>query len=550
MSCPGIEVNEVTEGIADNTKTTFILADQDQGASAFTTFKFKLLDLLRVFSVRLPEGEYHPQTEQELADIFETGAANELFVPDGESITVTYDKSFTHEKVWKLGAGSSIKLGRTSERVEITLSDTLPDYFISMKNPDTETFGKVILTDRMVFKEQTPNTNIFFYLKASPASRFEISNNITLDGFKWAGAVVNDDDNTKSFLFTIQNSQIFNVRQGISIVNGLGEVENFGSSSNIGPIVGKTALSFVADETLPATDYLTKDTKLLVLPGESGLYFRPTDTSTRYKVENTDALGGGDGLRGLSSAITVNSVQNDGTGKAQFNVTPGEEPTLGEVIQNNSFAESTYNLARPPIKVGSGFYVLDIAFTGSITGGSFSRNGSPSTNVNVVSESNRGIAESMTVGGFNSTGTFPVVALTSATFVDMDFTTTPISELVNQERLILVDADNGTFEYIDEEPRVMKVQGTYNMTGGTGGNQSSIYEWKLIHKPFGGSFQDIPDSQPVAFGVTENTDAANATFTGDILLTKGDQIKPQERRVSGTRSDFQRNPFVVIATRS
>ena len=553
MSFTRIEINELIEGTADDTKTTFLAADQEQTPSAFSTFKFKLLDLLKVFSVRLPEGEHHVKSEQELSDIFEIGATGELFIPDGTATTIFYDASFTQSKVWKLGAGSSLELARTSSSVELTLSDTMSDYFISMKNPDTETFGVIVLDGRLVIKEQTPDTNTLFYLKASPTSRFEISNNISVEEVKWVGAVVNEG--TTPFVYTIQNSVFRNVRQGISIVNGLGEIENFGSLKGASPAAfdRKTSLSFVSDDAV-ATDYVVGDTKLITLPTEAGIYFRPTtNVTTRYVVRDTDILGGGDGLKTDITPITINSVQDDGNNKAQFNVTATEEPVLGEVVENSGFTTNTaYNKARPVIAQGSGFYVLDIPFGSDESGGSFQTGSAQSDNINVVSKNNIAIATSMIVGGFKNNGTVNV-GNPGSTFVDFDFSADPIVALTNQERFNIIDADTGEFEYTGQETLVIRIIGTLNAgggTGGAGGGNNGSYLWK-IQKALAATpttFVDITDSQPANFGFTSNEDSLESTFLADVSLSTGDRLKPQLSQPSTTRSDFELRPFIVSAT--
>ena len=544
MSFTRIEINELIEGIADDTKTTFIPADQEQTPNAFTTFKFKIKDLLRVFGIRLPEGEVHVKSEQELADIFETGAADELFIPDGTTITIFYDASFTQSKVWKLGAGSSLTLTRTDQSVELTLGSSMTEPFITMKNPDTETFTNVNLRN-MTIKEEVENTNTLFFLKASAASRFEISENSSIENVKWVGAVVNDV--AGFFVYTLQNTRFLDVRQGMTIVNGLGEVENFGSLKGASPAAfdRKTSLSFVGDDAITA-DYVVRDTKLITLPTEAGIYFRPTTNAfSRYIVKETDVLGGGEGLKLDITPITINSVQDDGNGKAQFNVTATEEPVLGEVVQNSGFTTNTaYNKARPVIAQGSGFYVLDIPF-GTDEGGSFQTGSAQSDNVNVTSEGNIGIATSMIVGGFNLDTLIATTA--NMGFADFDFEGNAIA-LTTQERFILIDGDTGEIEYTGLETLVLRIVGTLNVDGSTGMNTNGIFEWK-IQADVGSGFADIPDSHPAFFALTNSTDAAESTFIAVIELKTGDRLKPQHNRNSGMRTGFGLLPFVVNVTR-
>ena len=414
-----------------------------------------------------------------------------------------------------------------------------------MKNPDTETFTKVVIKQISII-EETPNTNTVFFLKASSASRFEISNTVSIEEVAWVGAIVNNVSGF--FVYTLQNSRFLDVRQGMVIVNGLGETENFGSLKGVSPAAfdRKTSLSFVSDDAV-TTDYIVRDTKLITLPTEAGIYFRPTtNVSTRYIVKDTDVLGPGDGLKTDITPITINSVQDDGNGKAQFNVTATEEPVLGEVVQNSGFTTNTaYNKARPVIAQGSGFYVLDIPF-GTDEGGSFQTGSAQSDNVNVTSEGNIGIATSMIIGGFNLDTLISTTA--NLGFADFDFTANPVIALTTQERFILIDEDTGEIEYTGLETLVLKVTGTLNADGSSGAAVNGTFEWK-VQADVGSGFADIPDSHPSVFGITSSTDASASTFDAVIELKTGDRLKPQHNRSSGTRPSFGLLPFVVNVTR-
>lgn len=123
-------------------------------------------------------------------------------------------------------------------------------------------------------------------------------------------------------------------------------------------------------------------------------------------------------------------------------------------------------------------------------------------------------------------------AYTNETFIDIVFGigTGGIITASNAERWKIIDPISGIFEYTGNEPFSGFID--YNLTSkSSGGAESFRYKWVV---DFGGGYENLPDDKYSA-----NTIGATPLSTSDkipLALSKGDRVKPQISRESGTSS--------------
>ncbi len=116
------------------------------------------------------------------------------------------------------------------------------------------------------------------------------------------------------------------------------------------------------------------------------------------------------------------------------------------------------------------------------------------------------------------------------TFTDMAFGTVGSALIAGStmERWKLIDEINGTFEYTGNEPFDGLL--SFDMTSvSSGGTVNFRFKW--LHD-VGAGFVDLPDAVEVLQSI--GSSAANATKTFPLRANKGDQIKPQVTRNSGS----------------
>lgn len=159
MSFTRIEINELTEGIADDTKTTFLAADQDQGGSVFTTFKFKLVNLLSAFGIRLPQRTIHAISNQELQD--KMGSAT-LNIPDNGSFEIHKDFTFTQNQGFKPGENARIFLHASSFNIAHNYDNAAEPL---IENADPLKLISDIQLKGLLYISSTPQANTVFNTK-------------------------------------------------------------------------------------------------------------------------------------------------------------------------------------------------------------------------------------------------------------------------------------------------------------------------------------------------------------------------------------------------
>ena len=536
-----------TEPKIDDVSPSVIYTDKNSGE---VNFKSSPQNLLKAFGARLPKDTIRAKSEGDLIDNLDAS----LEIPDGEGRTIYTDDNFTITEAIKPGAGSSVTLRTETETVILTTD--IPTDFDEDATIRNESFGEGNEVENIVLQSNLrlqnsggPNSltgaplfNVKMPIGVGRGGRVDIGSRARIENYNSLGKIEG------GIITNISSSAISFWNIGFFVINiGTMDVERSFVQSPISAFPELPMYNFIFNDGESHSLSFTKN-RLAITPGQAVVWIDPFLPSivTYTFVEQGLLVPGTTFLNvGANGAFTSATSVFDGTEFAS--IAHGLK-----VNENVAITGTGYNLSGIITAVTNDTFTVDMGFVNDVSGTWSTRSlgidqttGALLPDPRLTFENVDGIPNTMQTGGFNSTGTFAVNALVSATFVDMDFTATPVSPLTTQDRFQLIDANSAEFEYIGEEDEVVTLKGIYNMTGGSAGNQSATYEWKLVHQPFGGSYQDIPDSQPTIFAVTENTDAASPPFEGELLLSKGDRIKPQERRVSGTRASFERRPFTV-----
>lgn len=167
------------------------------------------------------------------------------------------------------------------------------------------------------------------------------------------------------------------------------------------------------------------------------------------------------------------------------------------------------------------------------------------TDPRVSAFNNFGISDSVSVAtghvNDNSTATGTIV---NNTFTDMVFGTVGAALLANStmERWRLVNELNGTFEYFGQEPFDGRVGFDFTVESG-GGTVDFRFKW-VIDK--GAGFVDLTDN--VESLVAVGSDSQSVTKAYPLFAEKGDQIKPQITRNSGSSSITSTYVTIYVST--
>lgn len=121
-------------------------------------------------------------------------------------------------------------------------------------------------------------------------------------------------------------------------------------------------------------------------------------------------------------------------------------------------------------------------------------------------------------------------SITNNVFTDMVFGTAgdALQSSTSMERWRLIDEINGTFEYFGLEPFDGKISFDFTVIS-TGGTVDFRFKWMI---DTGSGFVDLPDD--VESLVAVGSDAQSITKTYPLKALKGDKIKPQITRNSGS----------------
>lgn len=134
-------------------------------------------------------------------------------------------------------------------------------------------------------------------------------------------------------------------------------------------------------------------------------------------------------------------------------------------------------------------------------------------------------------------------AIVNNTFTDMVFGTGGSALVASKviERFKLIDELNGTFEYIGNEPFEGSISFDFTVTSAAA---TVDFRFKWV-KDVGAGFVNLNDNVEALVAVSGSAESITKTFP--ICLVKGDQIKPQITRNSGT-SGITTNYASIYAT--
>lgn len=175
-------------------------------------------------------------------------------------------------------------------------------------------------------------------------------------------------------------------------------------------------------------------------------------------------------------------------------------------------------------------FQISRAFT-STESGTWGTAGIDQTDPRILTDDNPGFVKSNYIAAAsvnnNSTANGAIV---NNTFTDMVFGTggSALIEGSTIERWKLIDEVNGTFECIGNEPFSGAISFDFTVTS-TGGTVDFRFRWQI---DTGGGFSNLPDNVESLVAVGSNAQSITKTFP--LAAVKGDQIKPEITRNSGS----------------
>jgi len=181
--------------------------------------------------------------------------------------------------------------------------------------------------------------------------------------------------------------------------------------------------------------------------------------------------------------------------------------------------ETIYNVQTNTFQINREFTVTH--------SGDWDTSGIDQTDPRVLASNNPGFVDSKyIVTAFVNDNSTANGAIVNNTFTDMVFGN--LISGTTMERWKLVDDATGIFEYTGNEPFDGSI--TFDFTvESSGGSQDFRFKWQ---HDTGSGFVDLPDDVEALVNVGNNSQSVTKTFP--LLATKGDQIKPQITRNSGT----------------
>ena len=288
---------------------------------------------------------------------------------------------------------------------------------------------------------------------------------------------------------------------------------------------------------------------------------------------------------------SVTSV-TDSAGNARFNFTPGATYFVNQIISLSTFVESTYNGTFIITAAGAGFFETGVAFVAGDTGtvdadaisiddtGTILNDGDTITlDTDLATDYDGGATVfNQQVNTFEvsrvynpsgndpQTGTWSQAGLnqkdariaavaqtdnqdskfiatafvnnnvtvnptiTNNTFINMAFGTGGAGLISgsNIELWKLIDPVIGVFEYLGNEPFDGSLTFDFTVIS-SGGTVDFRFKWLI---DIGAGFVDLPDPVEALVAVGSSSQSASKTFP--LAVVKGDQIKPQITRNSGS----------------
>ena len=320
----------------------------------------------------------------------EAELGTDLEIPDNTALTIFIDESFTLTKPFKIGLGSTLDV--ITSTVRTTLTYTGPGALFQNTNPTNKILSvRIEKINLRGAGDGSPGggTNTIFDLKGTS---FLICTDVQMSDFGSIGVIEVPISRFIGFSPT-------NVNQGLVVKNPI----LFLAEGNI--IIQFTDtiftfFSFIMD-TFPAEISIDKIIPLNLLVDSALFYVPPTvPTGTQVTINRTVESNGSVFQKGTD--IAVDSVADNGSGKARFTTASSHGVAKGKVITLSGFSESTYNgtfivTAVDVISSGVTFDIDEIAFVATDTG-NMSAKSLDGTDIPVLAAANTGIPNSMFVG--------------------------------------------------------------------------------------------------------------------------------------------------------
>lgn len=449
------------------------------------------------------------------ADLEASELGTNLEIPDGASLTIVIDDSFTMTKPFKIGLGSAFEIYASTTNTSLTYTG-LGALFQNTDNANLiNNFraSEIFLTG--------DGTNNLFDLHGT--GLFVISTS-QITAFDDVGTVEMANIDIRIFIEVA-------IIKGIKFLNPATIVLDSCLIAPTTPSTGITAFSIITTSTFSLS------TRNVVVAaafsvGDSLFFVDPnTPDSSLVAIESSNQ-GPGE-LFQLGSDITIDSVADNGSGNAQFTTAAVHGLRVGTPVVLSAFAtETTYNgtfivTAIPTTTTFDVEEVFTATDTGNVNASSFDQ-----TDNVVLASNNTGSQDSMYIGGWFHTTNVALTPVVDGTFGPLNLSTGGgVTVFIENERFNVTILTDGTVEYTGLEPKTVSLITVLSIskTGST-----SNYNLRYAISRDTGAFVALPT--PIERAQSISSTSRDTTLNQEVVLNKGDRIRVEIEGVGTTDS--------------
>jgi len=232
----------------------------------------------------------------------EAELGSNIEIPDSIGITTVIDDAFTLSKSFNIGLNSILSLLASTPTNDLSFTGTTPLFKNTnpLNNISSLTLNNLLLSGS--------GTNPIFDIVGANFNLVRF-NDVIFSNFGSIGTI-----DLGAVIMT--SSQFANVMQGLVLKNTVDSIIDSVAILQFIPL-GITAISFIAGVS-PLNISINNLRGLNLPAGDSLLFLDPNSPAgTRYVIDNSSVAGGGDFFQ-QGVDITINSVADNGSGKARF----------------------------------------------------------------------------------------------------------------------------------------------------------------------------------------------------------------------------------------
>jgi len=491
------------------TQTSAAIIETEQGGASFNT------------TVRPnPEKQRNIRNQAQL----EAELGVNLEIPDGVSITISIDKSFTLTKPFLIGDGSSLEI--IAPNVETVLTYDDPGNTLFQQN--TANPIRALIIGNIQFTSAN-NTEVLMDGMIGSSRLFVADTLFT--NFGNLGEI--------TFPFVKFNSVGFvNVGQGFILTRVTTLVMRASNIRNPSTL-GATAISVISDG-IPITLLISDSLTSQLLAGDTMFYFDvDSPAGILYSVKDTTVAGGGDFYQTGVNA-NADAIAGAPAGNIRLTVT-GHNLNVGQVVNVSGFTVNTGYNATTPVTAIIDVNTVEVrgTFVAPETSGNLNANSLDSTSIFVSSRDNFGVSNSMSQAEAISGTTLVVDGSGGIDVPIQDLTPAPgdwIQDPNTEE--FTVDDTTGIITYNGIEDKTYVIQYLLTAVPSSGGSQVLDFDIHINGVQQGKSLIEI-DTSVTSIGA----------YTGGLfVLSNGDTIQLFKNNLTNTNNTDISKATVLITS--